>query len=381
MARGSADFDGRALRELRTTRTVDGRLLSAAALAARVGTSKARILAYENNRSVPEPPRIAQLARVFRVSPADLSSSDARHLSVRDLRVHAGLTAAEVADFLGVSRRTYRDVERLARLPVRDDGTLRIRLAARLGVPLARINRALHHHPLAIARRAQITDRLTELFRQAHQTHVLAVVTPEDPRLLDIATLVQRAPSVVCRLVNNELVRYRRLLRGQAMAELETAYAEDERAAQQAKERHRKFTGLLETAPARSADILSAFLAEAMSAKQWRAMVSLVDAGAEGIAVRHPSDENADVWNALLERSFVTRFVHAEHGVHVYVLSPRGLNAMRSEFRMYACLYPRVATPLLLRHLSVATQGRGKGQPRRRGRMRKEPQLIRTAED
>ncbi|MCC3774022.1 helix-turn-helix domain-containing protein [Streptomyces sp. UNOB3_S3] len=380
MARGRADFDGHALRVLRATRAVDGRLLSAAALAARVGTSKARILAYENNRSVPEPARIAELARVFKVPPDRLSASDARHLSVRDLRVHAGLTAEQVAASLGVSRRTYRDVESMARLPVRDDGTLRIRLAACLGVPLGRINRALHHHPLAIARRAQIADHLTALFQRAHRTHVPAVVTPDDERLRAVAALVQRVPTVVCRLVNNELVRYRRLLRGQAMAELEAAYAEDEHAARQAKERRRRFTGLVETAPARSAEVLSSFLAEAMSARQWRAMVSLVDTGAEGIAVRHPSDADAGVWNALLERSFVTRVVHVEQGVHIHVLSSRGLNAMRGEFRMYACLYPRVATPLLFRHLLVATQGQGKRGPRREGRVRKEPQPITTSE-
>ncbi|MDT0452106.1 helix-turn-helix domain-containing protein [Streptomyces hesseae] len=380
MARGSADFDGCALRTLRATRRVDGRFLSAAALAARVGTSKARILAYEHGRSVPEPGRIAELARVFRVPPNRLSLPDTRHLSIRDLRVHAGLTAAQVAASLGVSRRTYRDVENLARLPARDDGTLRIRLAACLGVPLDRIRGALHHHPVAIARRAQITDHLTELFALAHETKTLAVVTPDDARLREIASLVQRAPTVVCRLVNNELARYRRLLRGRAMAELEAAYAEDERAARLAKGRRRKFTGLLETAPARSADVLSSFLAEAMSARQWRAMVSLVDAGAEGTALRHPSDDNEDVWNALLARSFVIRFVHAEYGIHVHVLHPRGLNAMRSEFRMYACLYPRIATPLLLRQLSVAVQERGKREPKRRGRVRKEPQPITTAE-
>ncbi len=351
VARGSADFDGGALRSLRTTRPVDGHLLSAADLAARVGTSKARILSYERNRSVPEPARIAQLAGVFRVPPGRLSVSDARHLSVRDLRVHAGLTAAEVAGDIGVSRATYRDVERLARLPVRDDGSLRRLLAVSLGVPLTRVNRALHHHPLAIARRAQITDHLTQLFKRAHHTHVPAVIDSDDPLLLAIASLVQRAPTVVCRLVNGELVRYRRLLRDQGVAKLEAAYAQSDRAVRQANERHRKITGLLETAPVRSAEKLSNFLAEAMSAKQWRAMVSLSDAGPEGISVDHSWEFDDEVWNALLDRSFVDLTVRADSTA--FVLGRRGLEAMRAQFRMYACLYPRIPTPHLLRHVSL----------------------------
>ncbi|MFI1796075.1 helix-turn-helix domain-containing protein [Streptomyces sp. NPDC020379] len=360
MARGSADFDGDALRVLRTTRSVDGRLLSAAALAARVGTSKARILSYERGRSVPEPARIAQLAHVFDVSPGRLSASDARHLSLRDLRVHAGLTAAEIAKSLDVSRTTYRDIERLARLPVRDDGTLRRLLAVRLGVPRTEIDHALHHHPLAIARRAQITDHLAEVFTSARERDAPTAVAPDDSRMVAIGSLVQRAPTVVCRLVNHELSRYRWLLRDAAMAGLDAAYAQSERAAEQAGARQRRITEMLETAPVRSADRLSDFLSVAMSAKQWRTMVSLSDAGAEGIAPHRVSEED-EVWDALLDRSFVNLVVRADGSA--FALSRRGQGVMRAQFRMYACLYPRVATPVRFRSMSMADRS-----GRRRGR-------------
>ncbi|RLV08416.1 hypothetical protein CTZ27_06320 [Streptomyces griseocarneus] len=361
VARGSADFDGSALRKLRTTRPVDGRLLSAAALGARVGTSKARILSYERRRSVPEPGRIVQLADVFGVSPSLLSASDTCYPSIRDLRVQAGLTAAELAEGVGVSRTTYRDVERLARLPARDDGNLRRLLAGHLRVKRADIDRALHHHPVAIARRAQVTDQLTEIFKRAHEQHIPAVVEVDDPGLLTIAGLVQRAPTVICRLVNHELARFRKLLKDRGVARLEAAYAQTERAAEQADERRRRITVLLETAPARSADRLTAFLTEAMPAKQWRAMVALADAGPEGVTLARALEEY-EIWDALLDRSFADYLVRTDGSA--FVLSRRGRGVIRADFRMYACLYPRAGVPSLAHHPSAAARP-GRRKPRR----------------
>ncbi|MCC3770779.1 helix-turn-helix domain-containing protein [Streptomyces sp. UNOC14_S4] len=361
MARGSADFSGVALRTLRNTRRVDGRLLSAAALGARVGTSKARILSYERGRSTPEPARIVQLAEVFRVSPVLLSASDARYSSIRDLRVQAGLTAAEVAGHIGVSRTTYRDIERLARLPVRDNGGLRHVLAACLRVKPVDIDRVLHQHPVAIARRAQITDQFREVFQRAHERGTPAVVEPGDPELLVIASLVQRAPTVICRLVNHELDRFRKLLKDRGVAELEAAYAQSERAAEQAGERQKRITGLLDTAPVRSADRLSVFLAEAMPAKQWRAMVALADAGPDGVALSRAVAEY-EIWGALLDRSFADYLVRADGAA--CVLNRRGRGVIRADFRMYACLYPRVGVPLLAGGPAVTARP-GRRRPRR----------------
>ncbi|MFD8819722.1 helix-turn-helix domain-containing protein, partial [Streptomyces sp. NPDC059627] len=124
MARGTAPFSSAALSEVRRRRRVDGRLLSAAELARRVGTSKSRILAYEKGTSVPEPQRIEQLAEVFgipprRLCPAVPDAADA----IRRLRVAAGLTSAEAAERLGISRNTYRDLELHPKHPARRDAT------------------------------------------------------------------------------------------------------------------------------------------------------------------------------------------------------------------------------------------------------------------
>lgn len=136
MARGTARFDAGILRKLRASRKVDGRHLSAAELARLLKTSKARVLAYEQGTSVPEPKRVAQMAQVFNVHPRELyQARTGKADQIKDLRCYAGLTAAELAKAVGVSRTTYRDVERLAILPARDDGTLPLKIAEALGLP------------------------------------------------------------------------------------------------------------------------------------------------------------------------------------------------------------------------------------------------------
>lgn len=344
VARGSADFDGSALRDLRANTPVDGRLLSAAALAARIGTSKSRILAYENCRSTPEPERIAQLAHVFQVPPARLSLSGKGEQSIRELRCQAGLTVAKAAAYARISRGTYRNIEQLAQLPVRDDGIVRIRLCDAFGIQLKQFNRALQQHPLAIARRTLITDHLVELFKRAYLRHVPAVVEADDARLLEIASLVQRPPSVVCRLVNAELVRYRQLLQDLARADVDAAYAQSESAASRAYERNRMAVRQIETGPSRSAHILIQFLTEAVNARQWRLMVALADAGNEGLPTRRLFElaNDVDLWG-LDRRNFLKG---TQRNGRPYVsLTLRGIRTMRGQHELYACLYPRVATP------------------------------------
>ncbi|MGK5640879.1 helix-turn-helix domain-containing protein [Streptomyces sp. URMC 126] len=344
VARGMAAFDGDALRSLRAERPVDGRLLTAAELAERVGTSKTRILAYENGRSVPDPRRIADLAAVFDVPTARLTLSSSRHPTLRELRVQAGLTTALVAGALGVSRGTYRDIELRARLPVRDDGTLRRRLADVLGVPPRKVNKALHHHPLAAERRAQLTRLLGSLFERARTLHAPAVVERDDPELLAVAALVQRAPSSAVHLVNHELSRFRQLLRERAVAEVDAAYAQSGRDRRRAVERQARLIELIDGAPEHSAHLLSGFLAMAMSARQWRIMVMLAEAGPDGLPVGHETETG--VWSALRAREFVVLASRGDQ--EVYVLSHTGRVEMRRHYRLYACLYPRTRTPALL---------------------------------
>ncbi|MFK4272569.1 helix-turn-helix domain-containing protein [Streptomyces milbemycinicus] len=339
MARGTADFNGHALRFLRLSRPIDGRLLSAADLAERLGTSKSRILAYENNTSTPERGRISQIATLFQVLPAELSLSDAGYYSIHDMRCHAGLTAAQTASVLHISRSAYRDIEHLALLPVRDDGTLPLKLATTMGVPLNTIHQALEQHPVAAARRSQITDHLTQLFQRAHETHVPTVIDPQDPRLEEISHILRRPTSVVCRLVNHEVAFYRQLLKSRAVSDVDAAYAQSKKAAEQARASNRRVVAHIETAPARSASNLNRFLAEAVSSRQWRTMVHMFNSERAAhnapAAYGQDADEEA-TWAVLRERGFVGRR---------YQLTQRGHHEIRTQAPRYACLYPRVPAP------------------------------------
>ncbi|WP_369358863.1 helix-turn-helix transcriptional regulator [Streptomyces sp. cg2] len=354
MPRGAAPFDHRVLAGLRRTRTVDGNLLSAAELARRLGTSKARVLAYEAGTSVPEAARIAELARIFRVPARELYQEPARpEDSIRTLRLGAGLTMAELAARLGISVAAYRDLERAARLPARTDGTLPLRLARELSVQVREIDEALDRHPHASERRQKITQLLEELFARAHTTHTAAVIDMEDPQLLGVAHLLRRPPSVVCRLVNRELALLRQSLRVGAEARASLAYAQGEREAQRARHLITVQTQAVEEAPERAATTLVRFLAEAMSSRQWRALVHLVNRESPVPEPRARELADPEAWDGLVARNFVTRERVSGNGPLVYALSSWGLGRVMAQAPLYACLYPRAPAPdeqLALRH-------------------------------
>lgn len=344
MARGTAKFDPKILQKLRAGREVEGRRLSAADLAQMLGTSKTRVLAYESGRSVPEPGRIAQLAKIFRVHPRELyEPSKGRHDEIRDLRCYAGLTAAELAEQLGVSRATYRDIERMAILPARDDGTLPLRLADALHIPLPMIHRALDNHPVAAERREAIAGHLTEIFVRAHVQYQPAVVNPDEPVLVEITTLLRRPASVVCRLVNHELTLYRRLIKRRGGLELSVAYAQSARAAADASAEAEDIEATIARYPSYAASTLVRFLAEAMTSQQWQTMVLLMEQGFAWVA---PSDdeESAQMWGGLMARRFVTEDRVTPEGTRM-AITKEGWRRCNQYLHHYACLYPRVSAP------------------------------------
>ncbi|ARF57546.1 helix-turn-helix transcriptional regulator [Streptomyces gilvosporeus] len=346
MARGAAPFNHRVLAGLRRSKPVDGRLLSAAELAQRVGTSKARILAYEAGTSVPEAARIAQLARIFRVPAKELyREPTSPQDGIRTLRLSAGLTMAELSARLGISVAAYRDLERAAMLPARTDSTLPLRLARELSVQLREIDAALDRHPHAGARRQKITQLLDTLFARAHTTHTAAVIDMAEPQLLDVARLLRRPPSVVCRLVNHELTQLRLGLKARAEATASLAYAQSDREAQRARSLIEAHSRAIDEAPERAATTLVRFLAEAMSSRQWRAVVHLVN---REVTVPEPvARELADpeAWVALIARNFVVRERPSGNGPAAYTLSAWGLGRIMSQAPLYGCLYPRASAP------------------------------------
>ncbi|MEV8452605.1 helix-turn-helix transcriptional regulator [Streptomyces sp. NPDC052095] len=361
MTRGTAKFDASILRQLRASREVDGRLLSAADLAALLKTSKARVLSYEQEKSVPEPGRVRAMASVFGVHPRELyRARPAGHVDqIRDLRCYAGLTSAEFAKLIGLSRTTYRDIENLAILPAHDDGTLPMKMATALDLPLGMIRRALDHHPAAAERRATVTTHLEEVFERARVTHRPALIDPDEELLIRIAEQLRRPASVVCRLVNHDLGRYRDLLRRYEIAKVNVAYAQGKREARVRAKELEELRANIDRHPSAVAAAQLRFLAEAMSAQQWRIMVDLLQRSGRtydfGTTLNDPNVGHA--WNGLLVRGFVT-VERDPNSVLALTVTHYGMGICRTQRPYYACLYPRITAPYAILRQSFSRSAR-----------------------
>lgn len=346
MARGAAKFDAAILRHLRASREVDGRLLSAMDLAQMLKTSKARVLAYESETSVPEPGRVAEIAEIFKVNPRELYKAlPAGHVDqLKDLRSYAGLTAADLASKIGVSRTTYRDIETLAILPARHDGTVPLQIAGALNLPLGMIHRALDHHPAAAERRSTVAELLVRTFERATVPHRPMVVAAEDREVQQIAAEFRRPASVVCRLLNYDLDRYRALLKHHKTLEIELAYARDKREQAELEHTLAALGGQIDRRPIDVASSQLRFLAEAMSGHQWRTMVDLAQRNGRQYSLEDVRDPRMGyLWAGLLQRKFVT--FEPGHGGLIAQITAYGLENCRSRSPYYSCLYPRTHVP------------------------------------
>jgi transcriptional regulator with XRE-family HTH domain len=76
-----------------------------------VGIPRPNLIAYEKGRRTPSPERLVQLAGALRVDPLQLTSATRGTATLADLRVRVGLSAADVADQLGVPRGEFRAFE------------------------------------------------------------------------------------------------------------------------------------------------------------------------------------------------------------------------------------------------------------------------------
>lgn len=98
--RGQASFDREAMKRIRTTfpridRDRPG--LSLDELAARVGTSRRQLIKYEKGDAIPEPTRIAQLAKALECEIRELTGVDPELADLAALRRGAGLTLRAAA--------------------------------------------------------------------------------------------------------------------------------------------------------------------------------------------------------------------------------------------------------------------------------------------
>ncbi|MFC9879228.1 helix-turn-helix domain-containing protein [Streptomyces libani] len=351
MGRGTGSFDGEVLRLARRAKG-----LSAAELAALLGTSKAAILAYESGKRVPEARRVAQLARTLEVHSAAFCPLDDTELVLAAMRRQQGLTAAQLAERIGVSRSTYRRIELEARLPSRGGGAVPVRLAEALGVPLHLVQRALEVHPSAVARRAKITDHLTGLFQRAHHLDHPAVVDPDEAQLRDVATLLGHATSLVCRLVNHELGEYRTLLKQRDQLAVEVSYAQSDRIRRMAEYRMAQQNERIAGAADRSTDFLIRFLAEALTFRQWRLLVYMARMAIltplHSPLHEFPESFDPDTLPTLVERRHtgkplvrVSEVRDLPLQTNMYSLTEAGLGYYETTRPVYGLLYPRLWSP------------------------------------
>jgi transcriptional regulator with XRE-family HTH domain len=268
MARGTGTFDGNALRQARQAAG-----LSAKQLAERVGTSKAAVLAYETGKRIPEADRVAQLAECLNLSRFVLCPPEHTELVLEAVRRGQGLTAAELAKRIGVSRSTYRRLEQEGWLPSRGGGSVPVRLAEVLEFSVEGMKEVLANHPAAAARRAALSDQLASLFKRAHIANRPAVAEPDEAAVREIAELLGHPVGLVCRLVNHELGLYRQQLRQRDGYALDVSYAQNDWVRLQAESRVERANLLMESAAERAATFLVRFLAEALTFREWRVLV------------------------------------------------------------------------------------------------------------
>ena len=121
VARGTVWFDGRALRSARTEKGLSLDDFATRLRAAGWPTvSRQTPIDYEAGLAVPEPARLALLARTLETNPAALSALELDQVRLTDLRHWAGLTARAAAEQFGFSRWSLLRLEHLGILPHRE---------------------------------------------------------------------------------------------------------------------------------------------------------------------------------------------------------------------------------------------------------------------
>jgi len=222
MARGLAVmFSGARLRQARS-KTSEG-TLSAEELAEKVGASKAQILAYENGRRVPDPPRIRQLADALGVHPLELADqSDMQTWQLADLRRASGLRASDLCSELELKPHSYRRLETMG-LTAEGHYGLSPRLAAALGVSMRVLERHIANTPAVRQRLDSVQGTLIALIETHLEPGRTDVPETEDQAVKEIAACYARSAPTVARVLRQETLTLREMRRRQA-TEAATAF-------------------------------------------------------------------------------------------------------------------------------------------------------------
>ncbi|MFV5994938.1 helix-turn-helix domain-containing protein [Streptomyces sp. NPDC056231] len=352
MARGLADFDPAALFALRTGYMEVDRdgvpwtaPLTAAALAARVGTTKSQILAYENGHQTPDPKRIRELADALDVVPRMLMRRGHRkEWDLADIRRASGLTARDVVEALGISPKSYRRFEQNGIVPVRRPKFLDD-VAGTLGVSQRELQAAIDN-VAAVKERRQLTAVLTESLADRYVAKPGTWKGPDidDSCVLQLSSLYGRPPQRIRRLMTHLLGELRqmsvRMQREKIIADFDPEPMRQQRA-WAAIERWRE---LYDQEIDRIPKLLEGFHRTAQPSDAWQVLVNLHDAGT------HPDGSwvfstllGGSETLQLLPRSLVWQQTFNE--VPAAQLTPNGRTHVRNFQELYAALYPGLRRP------------------------------------
>ncbi|WP_329613051.1 helix-turn-helix domain-containing protein [Streptomyces brevispora] len=352
MARGLADFDPAALLAFRTNNLGDGSKvgawltpLTAEALAARVGTTKSQILAYENGHQTPDPKRIRELAEALDVLPQMLMRRGRRRQwDLADLRRASGLTAKDVVEALSISPKSYRRFEQNGIVPVRRPKFLDD-VSEALDVPQRELQRAIDNVP-AVKERRHLTAVLTNTLAHRYVSKPGTWKGPDidDSCVLQLSVLYGRPPQRIRRLMTHLLGELRqmtvRMQRERIIADFDPEPMRQQRAWAAIERWSEVYEQEIEKIP----KLLEGFHRAAQPSDAWQVLVNLYD------AALHP--EGAWVFSTLLgnpetlrmlPRSLVWQQTFDE--VEAAQLTANGRTHVRSFQGLYAALYPGLRRP------------------------------------
>ncbi|MFB7453985.1 helix-turn-helix domain-containing protein [Streptomyces sp. NPDC056194] len=399
VARGTGTFNGPALRAARQEAG-----LSAERLAKQVGTTKAMVLAYEAGKTIPEAGRAAALADALGVSRAallpistvreepdedprqqmqyEVSHNPALRLaerfgttkeameallsvdgrvvprmydrSIRDLRQIAGLSVAEAASRAGISVSTYRAIEKEGRLPSRGNGRFPALLAGALGTPVKQVEDALILNPSLVARHIAVAEVFRRIFSEVEKNPDLSA-SPTSPEVRDIANILAQPPAILARAVNYQIDDYRRALRRQADAVSRAKYPlVQERRMREGALKSEVFRARrrLRHAPEQAAASTWWSLSQALTVRQWRTFVTIVDiqTGMSNRVSFSGSMIEPEVGSALLCVRFrghqiLEAVSDSSYRSTVYRFTPLSISYYDHERDFYSYLYPRIYSP------------------------------------
>ncbi|MEU9529640.1 MULTISPECIES: helix-turn-helix transcriptional regulator [Streptomyces] len=319
--------------------------MTAAALAARVGTTKSQILAYENGHQTPDPKRIRELAEALDVMPQMLMRrGHRRHWDLADIRRASGLTAKDVVEKLCISPKSYRRFEQNGIVPVRRPSFLDD-VSGALGVPQRQLQKAIDNVP-AVKERRQLTAVLTDSLANRYVSKPGTWKGPDidDPCVLQLSTLYGRPPQRIRRLMTHLLGELRqmsvRMQREKIIADFDPEPMRQQRAWAAIERWGELYDQEIERIP----KLLEGFHRAAQPSDAWRVLVNLHDAGT------HP--DGSWVFSTLLgrpetlqllPRSLVWQQTFDE--VTAAQLTPNGRLHVRNFQGLYAALYPGLRRP------------------------------------